>query len=220
MSMRTDSDIEKDVQQEVRSDPQIRAEDIAIAVVNGVVTLAGFVHSYRERVQAEVDAKRVAGVLGVANDIEVHLPLSRRPDPEIARDAVAALQERLPDSFPQFQVLVEKGWLTVEGDVEWRHLKERAEAAVRDVRGVRAITNAIVVKPRLLPLEIKQKIEAAFKRNAQVDAERVTVESGDDGTIILEGTVTSWAEREEAERTAWSAPGVKHVENRLEVRII
>jgi osmotically-inducible protein OsmY len=221
MAMRTDSDIQKDIEQAVRSDPQIRAEDIAISVLNGVVTLAGFTRSYRERVQAEVNAKRITGVLGVANDIEVRLPLlNRRPDPDIARDAVAALEERLPEAFPKLQVLVEKGWLTIEGDLEWQHLKERAEEAVRDVKGVRAITNAIVVKPQVLPMDIKQKIEAVFMRNAQADAERVSVDTGEDGTIILAGIVSSWAEREQAERTAWSAPGVKHVENRLEVRVV
>jgi osmotically-inducible protein OsmY len=217
--MREDRDIKADVEKELQWDPEIESPDIAVAVLNGVVTLAGFVHSVREKVQAEVDAKRVNGVAGVANDVEVRLPLiKRRPDPEIARDAVTAIQDQLPAAFEKIQVLVQDGRLALEGDVEWNYQKERAEEAVRNVKGVRSITSAIVVKPRILPVEIKQQIEAAFKRNAEIDASGITVDTADDGTIILKGSVSSWLEKEEAARTAWSAPGVKHVENLIDVK--
>jgi osmotically-inducible protein OsmY len=118
--MRSDSDIKRDVEDELRWDPDIDTTDIAVAVKNGVVTLSGFVRSYSQKLQAETDAKRVAGVLGVANDIEVRLPvISKKPDPEIARDAVAAIQMELPYSYENIKVIVKEGWVTLEGEVEW-----------------------------------------------------------------------------------------------------
>jgi osmotically-inducible protein OsmY len=213
--MRSDSDIKRDVEDELRWDPDIDATDIAVSVNSGVVTLAGFVHSYIQKYQAEVDAKRVAGVLGVVNDIEVRLPgIDERADPEIARDAIAQIKSELPYSWEKIRVIVKKGWLTLEGEVEWNYQRERAEAAVRRVRGIKGITNSIEVKPRAAPSEIRRKIEEALRRAAEIDASRITVET-DGGKVILRGTVRSWAERQEAERAAWWAPGVTKVDNRI-----
>src|SRR3984957_12932576 len=136
--MRLDSDIKRDVEDELRSDPDIDASDIAIAVNDGVVTLAGFVRSPRQRRKAEQDAKRVAGVLGVANNIQVRLPIiHRRPDPDIARDAVEAIKRELPYSWDEIKVIVEDGLVTLEGEVEWHYQRQRAEDAVQYLRGVR-----------------------------------------------------------------------------------
>jgi osmotically-inducible protein OsmY len=215
--MRLDSDIRRDVEDELNWDPDIDATDISVAVHNGVVALTGFVRSYAQRTQAERDAKRVAGVVGVANDIEVRLPvLDQRPDPDIARDAVAALKTELPYSSETIKVIARDGRITLEGSVEWQYARERAENAVKRIRGVKAVTNSIELKPRVAPHEIRRKIEDAFRRSAEIDASRVTVEANG-SEVILRGTVKSWAERQEAERAAWAAPGVTKVDNRVTI---
>jgi len=217
--MRLDSDIKRDVEDELRWDPDIDATDIGVAVHNGVVTLTGFVRSYAQKTEAERDAKRVAGVVGVANDIEVRLPvLDQRPDPEIARDAASALKAELPFSSENIKVVVRDGWLTLEGAVEWNYARERAESSVKRVRGVKGVTNAITLKPKVQPHEVRRKIEDALRRSAELDASRITVEANGD-EVILRGTVKSWAERQEAERAAWAAPGVTRVENRITISV-
>jgi osmotically-inducible protein OsmY len=213
--MRSDSDIRRDVEDELRWDPDIDDTDIAVNVNNGIVTLAGFVRSYVQKYQAETAAKRVAGAVGVVNDIEVRLPdIDERPDPEIVRDAIARIKSELPYSWDGIRVIARNGWLTLEGEVEWNYQRQRAEEAVRRVRGIKGVTNDIIVKPRVAPVEIRRKIEEALRRAAEVDASRISVETvGNE--VILRGTVRSWAERQEAERAAWSAPGVAKVDNRI-----
>ena len=150
--MRSDGDIKRDVEDELRWDPDIDATDIAVAVKDGVVTLTGFVRSYSQKRQAEADAKRVAGVLGLANDIEVRLPVvSRRPESQIARDAVATIQMELPYSYEHIKVVVNEGWVTLEGEVEWHYQRERAEDAVQRLTGVKGISNLIRIKPKIVP---------------------------------------------------------------------
>jgi osmotically-inducible protein OsmY len=217
--MRSDSDIKRDVEAELQSDPTVDATDIAVAVNNGVVTLTGFVRSYSEKLEAEAAAKRVVGVVGLANDLEVRLSAAdQRPDPEIARDAVAALRARLPFSANQIRVVLDKGWVTLEGQVEWNYQREEAERAVRRLKGVRGVINTIQLKPSVEPSEIKRKIEDAFRRSAEIDASRVTVETNG-GEVILKGAVRSWAERQEAERAAWKAPGVTRVVNHIAIAV-
>ena len=212
--MRLDSDIKRDVEDELRFDPDIDATDIAVTVHNGVAQLTGFVRSYPQKTQVERDAKRVAGVAAVANDIEVRLPLiDERPDPDILRDAVAALKSELPYSADNIKLVAKNGWLTLEGEVEWNYARERAETSVKRVRGVKGVTNSVMVKPKVAPYEIRRKIEDALRRSAEIDASRITVETNG-SEVILRGTVQSWAEREEAERAAWSAPGVTKVDDR------
>jgi osmotically-inducible protein OsmY len=213
--MRSDSDIRRDVEGELRWDPDIDATDIAVTVNNGVVTLAGFVRSFMQKYQAEADAKRVAGVVAVANDIEIRLPgVDERPDPEIARDAIQRIKSELPFAWDKIRVVVRSGWVALEGEVEWNYQRGRAEAAVRRVRGLKGVTNSIEVKPHVAPSEIRRKIEDALRRAAEIDASRITVETVG-SEVILRGTVRSWAERQEAERAAWWAPGVSKVDNRI-----
>jgi osmotically-inducible protein OsmY len=142
--------------------------------------------------------------------------MHERPDPEIARDAVAAIKGQLPISSENIKVIVKDGWVTLEGTVEWQYQKNTAETAVRRLKGVRGVTNSILLKPRAEPSNIKRKIQEAFKRSAEVDANRIAVEANG-SEVILKGTVRSWIEREEAERVAWAAPGVTKVEDRIVV---
>jgi len=213
--MRSDSEIERDVREERKWDPDLDATDIAVSAKKGVVTLTGFVRSYTDKYEAEAAAKRVAGVAGVANDIEVRMPsVDERPDPEIARDAVAAIKSQLPISSEHIKIVVKNGWVTLEGQVEWQYQRQTAENAVRRIKGVKGVSNVIQLKPRAQPDEIKRKIQEAFKRSAEVDANRIMVETNG-GEVILKGTVRSWIEREEAERVAWSAPGVTKVVDQI-----
>ena len=151
----------------------------------------------------------------VANDLEIRLPgVDERRDPDIARDAVERIKTELPFSWEKIRVIVKSGWITLEGEAEWNYQRDRAETAIRRVRGVKGVTNHIMLKPRVAPMEIKRKIEDALRRAAELDASRITVEAVG-SEIILRGSVRSWAEREEAAEAAWRAPGVAKVDNRI-----
>ena len=211
---RTDNSIREDVLRELEWDPEISSDsDIAVAVKDGVVTLTGFVPSYWEMDAAEKAAKRVYGVKGVANDIEVKL-FWQRTDPEIARDAVHELQSHVSIPADKIKVTVKSGRVTLEGTVDWEYQKSLAKSAVKKLKGVTGVTNKIEVRPKVTPQEVKGKIEEALRRSAELDARRIIVEV-EGSTVKLYGGVSSWAEREEAERAAWSAPGTTMVENHI-----
>jgi len=215
--MKADSDIKRDVETELRWSPDIDETDVAVKVNGGVVALTGFVRSFLEKYQAENVAKRVAGVAGVANDIEVRLPAADGlEDPEIARAAVAAIRSQLPLSAESVKVLVHNGHVKLEGSLEWNYQRERIEDTVRRLRGVMAVNNQITIKPRVKPVEVKHLIEDAFRRSAEVDANSISVKA-EGGEVTLSGKVRSWSERTQAQQTAWSAPGVTNVKNEISV---
>lgn len=215
--LRSDTDIQKDIIAELKWEPSLRDDDIAVSVRDGVVTLAGFTDSYVDRWKAEQVASKVKGVKAIANDIEVKLPSSStRPDPDIARAALDALRWNISVPHDRIKVKVEKGWVTLEGDVDWYYQKEAAERSVRYLTGVRGVSNLMTLRARPVPADIKQKIKDALQRGAEFDAEHITVEM-DGSKVILRGTVRSFAEMQDAERAARNAHGVTEVENRLTV---
>lgn len=214
--MKTDIELREDVEQELLWEPSISATEIGVIVDAGTVTLTGSVDTFPKKWGAEKAALRVSGVRAVANQIEVKLtPSSRRADEEIARAASGALEWNvvLPNGL---QAVVEDGWVTLKGKVNWKYQKRAAEDTVRGLTGVKGVTNNIMVKPHVAPSIVKAKIEAAITRNAFLDAKGIQVKE-DDGKVTLEGTVYSWLEKEQAEEAAWSAPGVTEVDNKLVV---
>ena len=213
--------IDKDLQQRVQNaldwEPSVDATDIGVSVDEGVVTLRGNVVSYSEKIAAERVALRVYGVKAVANDLAVRLVSSyQRTDTEIAQAALTALKWNTVVPDDRVTMVVKDGWITLAGTLDWQYQKDAASRAVRDLTGVKGVTNDIHVKPVVKTTDVSDKIEAAFKRSAAIDARRVNV-TAQDGKVILSGNVHSWAERQEAERAAWAAPGVTHVDDRLTV---
>ena len=213
----TDRDIQQNVQKALDWDPSIDTTEIGVTVDNGIVTLRGDIKSYAEKAAAERVALGVYGVKAVANDINVRILKGiERTDSEIAAAAVNALQwnSRVPRAG--IHVAVNKGWITLKGEVDWDFQRQAAERSVRYLLGVVGVTNSLVVKPHVSVADVKTKIEAALRRSAEVDARRISV-TATDGKVTLSGNVRSWAERQEAAHAAWAAPGVHEVDNRISI---
>ncbi len=215
VSIHTDEQIQADVLEELKWDTRVRPNEIGVAVKDGIVTLTGWVDSYLKKMAAEEAAHRVPGVKAVANDIEVRLPgFAERTDTDLAAAVLNALRWDAAIPAGKVDVTVSQGWVTLKGEVEYAFQKRDAERAVRRLSGVKGVSNLITVKPQVLPTDLKQQIERALIRNAETDARRITVEV-EGNKVILRGTVRSYAEKQAAEDTAWSAPGVTEVENRI-----
>lgn len=215
--MKTDSELKRDVENELKWEPSVNEAHIGVSVKDGVVTLSGHVPSYGEKYGAEKAAKRVYGVKAVADELDVKLPgSSKRTDEDIAAACVNALKANYSVPDEKIKVVVNNGWVTLEGQVEWQYQREAAHNAVRYLTGVTGVSNSITIKPSISPKDVKDKIVAAFHRWADIDARRIDIEARD-GKVILRGNVRSWVEREEAQQAAWAAPGVTAVENDLMV---
>ena len=214
--MTNDRQLQRDVEQELAWEPSINAEQIGVSVKDGVVELDGHVGSYYEKQAAERAALRIANVKAIASEIRVELPFSAvRTNEDIARAAKNQLEWNI--SIPtSVKVKVDDGWVTLQGNVDWQYQKQEAERCVRPLLGVRGVTNKITLQPKVLAGDVKNKIEEALKRNAQVDADHIAVTTSD-GVVTLSGRVKTWAERRAAENATFAAPGVTKVNNRIQI---
>ena len=214
--MRTDTELQHAVMEELTWEPSVDAAEIGVSAESGIVTLSGMVKSLPQKWAAEKAAQRVFGVKAVTDEIVVKLPGDGElSDTEIARAVVNALDWNASVPRGHVKVVVAHGWVNLEGTVRFHYERVAAEYAVRGLIGVKGVTNLISVKPpQTSPKDIKHRIEQAFERAADLDAEMISVEARD-GKVILRGTVDSWAEREQAEMAAWAAPGVSRVENEI-----
>jgi osmotically-inducible protein OsmY len=216
--MKTDTKILADVENELRWDPSLNEKGLLIKVENGVVTLQGSVPHFSDRWTAEQVTKRVAGVRAIANDIEVKIPsLGERSDSDIAAAAVNALKWHFALESSDIQAVVKQGWITLSGHVSYGYQKSVAEGAVRYLLGVKGVSNNIEVRTEVKAKDVKLKIQSAFQRQASLDAKDIKV-NVDDSAVILQGTVHSWQEKDDAAIAAWAAPGVTKVENKIQVQ--
>jgi osmotically-inducible protein OsmY len=210
----TNEELRTAVLREIEWRPDIRSQDINVKVLGDAVTLTGFVHTFAEKGSAERAAKSVRGVVSIANDIEVRP--STRTDPEIARDVQHVLKSHAMLGDMKIIATIEEGFVTLEGMVEWNYQKTSAVDAAESVRGVRGVINLIIVKPAVTATSVKNDIEAALRRSAELDARNIQV-SVHGSTVELTGKVHSFAGRDEAELAAWAAPGIGSVVNRIQI---
>lgn len=215
--MKSDQQLKSDICAELAWDPAVDATNVGVAVREGVVTLSGVVDGYLQRHAAERAVRRVAGVRGLAVDLDVNLaPDHRRSDGEIAQAALHALRwhSLVPDD--KVKVTVDDGWLTLEGEVDWGYQSASAEQSVHPLVGVRGVTNAIRIRQHANPAQLREDIAAAFERHARREARHIGIEV-DGGVVTLSGTVDTLSEHEAAIATAYAARGVTRVVDRLQV---
>jgi osmotically-inducible protein OsmY len=212
-----DTQLKADVESELKFEPRVNPNDIGVTVRDGIVTLAGFVTSFLQRSAAEQATHRVYGVKAVANDLEVRLaPSFIRTDADLAAAAVNALKWDVMVNATGIEVTVSKGWVTLTGKVDWMFEKQDATRLMERLTGVKGVTNLLVVKPHVVPSELKAKIEQALVRSAATDASRIKV-AVDGGKVTLTGAVRTYAEMQDAERAAWAVPGVTSVDDHLSI---
>lgn len=212
----TDYDVREAVKNELAWSPKVDADRIAVSVTDGAVTLTGQVGSYLEKWEANRIAKRVYGVTGVANDLEIDYSGASTQDTDLLQRALQALEWNLEVPSGAVKPTVSNGWVTLTGNVAWNFQREAAESSIRNLSGVIGVTDEITLKIQPTPKDVSKRISDALSRNAQLDARRISVKT-DGSTAVLDGSVSSWAERDEAETAAWSAPGVNVVKNNLQV---
>ena len=215
--MKTNTELQRDVMDELQFEPSVNASNIGVIAKDGIITLTGKVSNYAEKYAAAGAAERVTGVKAVTDETKVDLPLAhQRDDRDIAKVALNALKWHIWVPQDDIKVKVEQGWVTLEGTVDYKFQRTAAEEAVQDLTGVTGVSNLIALKSVVAPSDLKVKIENALGRAAELDGERINVEV-DGNKVVLRGKVSSWAERDEAERAAWSAPGVCDVDDKLEI---
>lgn len=215
--MKTDVQIREDVLDELMWEPMLKPAEIGVAVTDGIVTLSGYVNDYSKKLAAEKAVKRVKGVKAVAEDIQVRLPFEmQKDDEEIAGEVVNALKwnTNIPDE--KISVKVDNGWVTLDGELEWQFQRDAALTAVRDLVGINGVINLLKLKPVLSTSIIKSNIRKALERNADLEADKITIDTSD-STVTINGKVHSWSEKSEAERAIWATPGVAKVINHLEI---
>jgi len=213
--MKTDTDIQKDVMDELKWDPIMQSAEIGAIVQDGIVTLVGYVDNYSQRLAAENAVKRVKDVRAVAIDLAISLPdEQRRSDTDLAAAALNALKWSSFVPEDKIRLKVDGGWITMEGEVEWQFQKESAYSAVSDLIGVHGVINRINVRPNITPVIVKDVIKKALERSADIEADSINILT-DGGRIVLKGKVRSWAERKEVERAVWATPGVIEVKDEL-----
>lgn len=211
--MKTDSELKQDVENELKWEPIVNEAHIGVTASAGVVSLSGHVLSFAEKYAAEKVAKRVYGVKAVAKELDIQLHNGAlRTDEQIAQACLSALKNHSLVPYEKLKVIVSDGMVSLEGEVDWQYQRDAALNAVRDLIGVVSVSSRISIKARTLPKDVKNKIIAAFHRNADIDARRIEVQTHE-GKVILQGNVRSWSEREQAQSAAWAAPGVTAVEN-------
>lgn len=216
--MTSDTQLRHDVEAELDWDARIDSRQVGVAVKNGIVSLTGYVGSYLERRAAEEAAQSVEGVKAVANDVAIELPSNaKRTDAEVAEAAVAALQANVSVPSKSVKIYVRDGWVTLEGEVSTWHQKNTAEVALAALPGIKGLSNNLAIRSQISVDDVQTKIVDAFRRRAQLDAKKVRV-FAQDGTVTLEGEVSSWHERNQAEIAAWQAPGVSQVIDKLTIR--
>jgi len=215
--MNTDGLIQNNIISELKWEPSINAATIGVSVRDGIVTLDGYVNSFIEKLTAVRVASRVMGVKAVAQELKVRLPQSyERDDADIAEAAVNALEWNMKVPDDRIEVEVQDGMVILTGEVDWEYQRAAAHDAVCCLIGVKGVTDEISIKPSVSPVNVKSKIKSAFQRHSLLDVKNIIVES-DGSKVILNGTVHSWMEKQEAASAAWSAPGVSNVENNLVV---